>query len=157
MLESKEFILNNKTKVIVRFNIIEERNNLTWKVEDIKFKSPRQKDWRFLKDLFACEYEYRQLSTEDRHKYEYDHYVEFCGEEVIKAAYADVYARIKPSILTGLKEDITEFGDAAVKLTESITQHDAEDLVIDDYPFDKSFDELVLDILRWRDSVCNKL
>lgn len=60
-------------------------------------------------------------------------------------------------VMRDLKEDIKNFGDAAVRLTEAISDNGAEELVSINYPFDKSFDELVLDILRWRDTVCHKL
>ncbi len=46
-----------------------------------------------------------------------------------------------------------KFAEEAVLLSEAINAADAEELVCDGYPFDKSFDELVLDIIGWKDAV----
>ncbi len=99
MLYSKEFILENKTKVMVSFDLYEERNNLRWYIQDILYKKPRQRDWRSLHSSFRDDFEYRELSLEDRGKYRFERYKEFCGEEILKAAYQDIYDRIKPDIL----------------------------------------------------------
>lgn len=48
---------------------------------------------------------------------------------------------------------LDKFAEEAVLLSEAINAADAEELVCDGYPFDKSFDELSLDILNWRDAV----
>lgn len=99
MLYSKEFIKDDKTKIIVRFDLREEKNTISWKVYDIQYKKPRQKEWRYLKDSFGDDYSYRHLSTAERTEYEYNQFKEFCGEDILKAAYQDIYDRIKPEVL----------------------------------------------------------
>lgn len=99
MLISKEFILEDKTKIAVKFILYEGFNEFIWLIEDIQYKKPRQKNWRFLKSSWDDNYDYRKLSLTERERYNYKKFADFCGEEILKAAYQDVYDRIKPSIL----------------------------------------------------------
>ena len=48
---------------------------------------------------------------------------------------------------------IDKFAEEAVLLSDAISAADAEELVCDSYPFDKSFDEVTLGIIEWRDTV----
>ena len=48
---------------------------------------------------------------------------------------------------------LDKFAEEAVLLSEAISAADAEELICDGYPFDKSFDELALDIIGWKDTV----
>ena len=105
MKHSKEFLLKDKTKIVVRFSLYESYEELIWEIYDVLFKKPRKKKWISLKPLFADKYDYRQLSLKDRKKYEFDYYKEFCGEEILKAAYQDVYDRMKPDILMNNKKE----------------------------------------------------
>lgn len=104
MIHSKEFLLKDKTKVVVSFSFCESYKGLIWRINDVLFKKPRKRKWVYLKSLFVDNYDYRHLSFDDRRKYELDYYKEFCGEEILKAAYQDVYDRIKPDILMDDKE-----------------------------------------------------
>lgn len=101
MLISKEFILEDKTKIAVRFIFYESNNDFIWRIDDIQYKKPQQRDWRFLKPSWTDEYNYRLLSLTERERYDYKQFADFCGEEILKAAYQDVYEQIKPSILRG--------------------------------------------------------
>lgn len=101
MLISKEFILEDKTKIAVRFIFYESNHDFIWRIDDIKYKKPRQRDWRFLKSSWEDNYDYRLLSLTERERYNYKRFTDFCGEEILKAAYQDVYEQIKPSILRG--------------------------------------------------------
>ena len=99
MFISKEFILEDKTKMAVRFILYESNHDFIWRIEDIQYKKPRQRDWRFLKSSWNDEYNYRLLSLTERERYDYKRFADFCGEEILKAAYQDVYEQLKPSIL----------------------------------------------------------
>ena len=101
MLISKEFILEDKTKMAVRFTIYESNNDFIWRIDDIQYKKPRQRDWRYLKSSWNDNYDYRMLSPTERERYDYKRFTDFCGEEILRAAYQDVYERMKPSILGG--------------------------------------------------------
>lgn len=99
MLTSKEFILEDKTKIAVRFMLYESCNDFIWRIDDIKYKEPRKRNWRFLKSSWSDNYDYRLLSLTERERYDYKQFTDFCGEEILKAAYQDVYEQLKPSIL----------------------------------------------------------
>lgn len=101
MLISKEFILEDKTKIAVRFIFYEGNNDFIWRIDNIQYKEPRQRNWRFLKSSWDYKYTYRQLSPTERERYDYKQFTDFCGKEILKAAYQDVYEQIKPSILRG--------------------------------------------------------
>ncbi len=54
--------------------------------------------------------------------------------------------------MTKLDEAFNTFVEAAVDLLDNIESADAEWDIVDGYPFDKSFDEVVTDIIAWRDA-----
>lgn len=101
MLTSREFILEDKTKMAVRFIFYEGNNDFIWRIDDIQYKKPRQRNWRFLKSSWSDNYDYHLLSLTERERYDYKQFANFCGEEILKAAYQDVYEQLKPSILRG--------------------------------------------------------
>jgi len=101
MLTSKEFTLEDKTKITVRIRIYESCNQFVWHIDDIGYKKPRQRNWRYLKSSWSDNYDYRLLSLTERDGYNYKRFADFCGEEILKAAYQDVYEQIKPGILRG--------------------------------------------------------
>ena len=99
MLTSREFILEDKTKIAVRFILYESCDSFIWRIDDIKYKKPRQRNWRYLKSSWEFKYDYRLLSPTERERYDYKRFADFCGEEILKAAYQNVYEQLKPSIL----------------------------------------------------------
>ncbi len=48
---------------------------------------------------------------------------------------------------------LDKFADEAVLLSDAISAANAEELVCDGYPFDKSFDEITLGIIEWKNAV----
>lgn len=40
---------------------------------------------------------------------------------------------------------------------DSFDEEEVDDLISEDYPFDKSFDEMIFKVLEWRDTVSDKV
>lgn len=54
--------------------------------------------------------------------------------------------------MSDLKKALNDFTEAAMALGRVIEENNAEMLIADDYPFEKSYDELLLKIIDWRDT-----
>ena len=99
LLFSKEFILEDKTKVSIGFFLFVLNGAFTWYIQDIRYKKPWQEDWQYLKSSWYYKSDYTMLSPTERERYDLKQFTDFCGEEILKEAYQDVYEQIKPNIL----------------------------------------------------------
>ena len=59
-----------------------------------------------------------------------------------------------------IEKAVSDLKDAFVKCAESFDQVDIEflnEIISPEYPFDKDFDELVFDVLMWKDDCYDRL
>jgi len=56
-----------------------------------------------------------------------------------------------------LKAELMAFGQQAIVLSDAISEANAEEIIATGYPFDKSFDEKVIDIINWTSDVITEV
>lgn len=57
------------------------------------------------------------------------------------------------SAMNNLRKEIRAFGQQAITLCDAISAADADELVASGYPFDASFDEMMIKIIEWSSTV----
>ena len=106
-IESREFRKEDETRIRIQLYIFFEYNDIRYRISSIRYCEPRKRTWKSLEASFRDKWEHRQLSLNDRRKYEIEKYVEFVGKDMLKEAIMSVWELLKPDvdrILGGLTE-----------------------------------------------------
>jgi len=73
-------------------------NGNIWRIEDIKYKTSKQRKYRYFSESFNDNYDYRKLDSKEREKYTLSKYIEFVGEDKLKEALIEVHKSIAPNL-----------------------------------------------------------
>lgn len=73
-------------------------NDREWRIDDIRYREFKKRNWKSLEKSFSDSYDYRRLSMDDRRKYEMQKYIEFVGEDKLKEAIIKAWEQIKPDV-----------------------------------------------------------
>lgn len=68
-----------------------------WRIADVGYKRPRQRNYTYLSKEIREDSEYRRQKFEDRSRYALEKLIEFAGKDRIVEALNDAYAKLKPS------------------------------------------------------------
>lgn len=98
IIYSPEFRKEDGTRVIVHLYIHEEYGKIKFRIYDIRYCEPRKRTWKSFEASFRDNFDYRQLSRDDRRKYEIEKYISFVGKEKLEEAIMRAWESLKPDV-----------------------------------------------------------
>lgn len=97
-IKALQFKKEDKTEVAIYVYFYESVSDREWRIDDIRYREFRKRNWNSLYNSFESDYDYRRLSVSDRKKYELQKYIEFVGEDKLKEAIMNAWEQIKPDV-----------------------------------------------------------
>lgn len=97
-IESLKYRTEDKNDVIIIVNFYNDYKNPCWQIADIKYKTSRQREYRYYSYTFRDSWEYRRLDLDERREYALNKYEEFVGKEKLQEAVMIAWEMIKPDI-----------------------------------------------------------
>lgn len=97
-VEALKYRNENNQDIIIIVDFYENFPNNVWKVTDIKYKTSRQKIYRYFSETFCEDYNYRKLNSKERKLYALHKYYEFVGKEKIEEAFLKAWEAFKPDL-----------------------------------------------------------
>lgn len=88
----------NDIVIIIEFYETYDLKGCKWDIADIKYKTSRQRNYRYYSDIFSENYEYRHLSVEERRLYSYKKFEEFVGKDKLEEALMAAWESLKPDL-----------------------------------------------------------
>lgn len=95
-IEALKYRTEEKIDIVIIVGLRDVYNNLEWIIEDVKYKTSRQRNYRFYSKKITDSYEYRKTDFEHRYDYMYQQFSEFVGEDKLKEAMFKAWEYIKP-------------------------------------------------------------
>lgn len=97
-IEALKYRTEDKNDIIIYVEFLLDYSKSEWRIADIKYKSSRQKTYRYYSDTFKDSYNYRLLGMEDRRKYAYEKFEEFVGRDKLEEAIMSAWESFKPNL-----------------------------------------------------------
>lgn len=73
-------------------------NNVEWRIAEIKYKTSRQREYRWFTESFKDEYSYRKLDMKGRQEYAIKKFESFVGREKLEEAVETAWRNIRPDL-----------------------------------------------------------
>lgn len=97
-IEALKYRTEDRNDIIIVVDFYVDYRNYIWRIEDIKYKTSRQREYRHYSDTFRDNWNYRQLNLDERKKYAMRKYEEFVGRDKLNEAVMIVWEMIKPNL-----------------------------------------------------------
>lgn len=101
LIDALKYRTEDKKDIIIQVNLVigvGYTNNNIWRIEDIKYKTSRQRKYKYFSESFSNNYDYRRLDSKEREKYILSKYIEFVGEDKLKEALTAAHKSIIPNL-----------------------------------------------------------
>jgi len=97
-IEALKYRTDDKQDIIIVVGFYESHMKTVWKIDDIKYKTSRQREYKYYSNTFRDNYEYRRLETEERDNYRMQKYIEFVGKDKLNEAVMAAWQMMKPDL-----------------------------------------------------------
>ena len=97
-IDALKYRTEDKQDIIIVVEFYTNYRNPEWRIAEIKYKTSRQREYRWFTDSFKDEYSYRRLSMEDRQKYALEKFESFVGREKLEEAVETAWRNIRPDL-----------------------------------------------------------
>ena len=97
-IEALKYRTDEKQDIIIVVDFYENYRDPEWRIADIKYKTSRQREYRFLSTSFRDDWDYRKLDREERYDYVMKKYEEFVGREKIEEAVEAAWKSLRPDL-----------------------------------------------------------
>lgn len=97
-IEALKYRNEDNQDIIIIVDFYDSFSKTVWKVVDIKYKTSRQKIYRYFSETFCEDYNYRKLNLKEKNLYALHKYYEFVGKEKIEEALLKAWEVIKPDL-----------------------------------------------------------
>ena len=97
-IEALKYRNENNQDIIIIVDFYDFSSKIVWRIADIKYKTSRQKIYRYFSETFCEDYNYRKLNSKERKLYALHKYYAFVGKEKIEEALLKVWEAFKPDL-----------------------------------------------------------
>lgn len=97
-IEALKYRTEDKRDIIIVVDFFVDYNNTEWRIAEIKYKTSRQREYRWFTDSFKDEYSYRKLDMKGRQEYAVKKFEGFVGREKLEEAVETAWRNIRPDL-----------------------------------------------------------
>ena len=97
-IEALKYRNENNQDIIIIVDFYDLSSKIVWRIADIKYKTSRQKIYRYFSETFCEDWDYRKLNCEERITYIMRKYEEFVGRDKIEEAVLKAWELLKPNL-----------------------------------------------------------
>ena len=99
-IEALKYRTEDKQDIIIIVDFVDNYGEFVWRIADIKYKTSRQREYRYYSTSFRDDYSYRKLDINERKEYIMKKYEEFVGRDKMNEAVMAAWEMIKPNLNT---------------------------------------------------------
>lgn len=97
-IEALKYRTEDKQDIIIIVDFYDNYMNPLWRIADIKHKTSRQREYRYLSASIRDDWNYRKLDREERWDYVMKKYEEFVGREKLEEAVELAWKSLRPDL-----------------------------------------------------------
>jgi len=95
-IDALQYRTEDKQDIIIVVDFYEDYKNPRWRIAEIKYKTSRQREYRFFTYTFRDDWDYRRLDLEGRKEYVMKKFEEFAGRDKLNEAVMAAWQMLKP-------------------------------------------------------------
>lgn len=97
-IKALQFKKEDKTEVAIYVCLCDNMSDREWRIDDIRYREFRKRNWVSLRKSFIDSCDYRRLSMHDRKIYESKKYIDFVGADRLREAIMNAWKQLKPDV-----------------------------------------------------------
>ena len=97
-IEALQYRTENKQDIIIVVDFYGTFPKIVWRIADIKYKTSRERKYRYFSKTFCEDWDYHKLNREERIAYTMRKYEEFVGRDKIEEAVLKAWELLKPNL-----------------------------------------------------------
>ena len=97
-IEALKYRTEDKNDIIICVDVYDNYGELGWKIADIKYKTSRQRNYRYYSEIFRDSYDYRKLDMQERKNYALKKFEDFVGRDKLEEAIIAAWESFKPNL-----------------------------------------------------------
>lgn len=95
-IDALQYRTEDKQDIIIVVDFYEDYRKPVWRVVEIKYKTSRQREYRYFTYTFRDNWEYRSLDLDERKEYVMKKFEEFVGRDKLNEAVMAAWQMLKP-------------------------------------------------------------
>lgn len=95
-IDALQYRTEDKQDIIIVVDFYEDYKNPRWRIVEIKYKTSRQREYRYFTYTFRDDWDYRRLDLESRKEYVMKKFEEFVGRDKLNEAVMSAWQMLKP-------------------------------------------------------------
>lgn len=97
-INALQYRTEDKQDIIIQVDFYGEYSKPTWRIAEIKYKTSRQREYRYFTYTFRDDWDYRRLDLDGRKEYAMKKFEEFVGRDKLNEAVMSAWEMIKPNL-----------------------------------------------------------
>lgn len=97
-IEALKYRTEDKNDIIICVDFYEDYGKPEWRIADIKYKTSRQKNYKYFSETFRDDWDYRELDAPERRIYAFKKFEEFVGRDKLEEAIIAAWESLRPNL-----------------------------------------------------------